>query len=56
MFVQYLNKRPPGRDTIQVDTGFLRLVNNMKYGTAAGTVNSIKSSLERINITDDLEK
>lgn len=55
VFVQYLDKRPPGRDAIQVDTAFLRLV-DMKYGTAAGIVASIKSSFERINITDDLDK
>ena len=47
--------RPPGRDTIQVDTAFLRLV-DVKYGTVAGIVDSIKSSFERINITDDLDK
>ena len=55
VFVQYLDKRPPGRDTIQVATAFLRLV-DVKYGTAAGIVDSIKSSFESINITDDLDK
>jgi len=55
MFVQYLDKRPPGRDTIQVDTAFLQLV-NVQYGTAAGIVDSIKRSFEGVNITDDLEK
>lgn len=55
VFVQYLDKRPPGRDTIQVDTAFLRLV-NVQYGTAAGIVDSIKKSFEGVNITDDLEK
>lgn len=55
VFVQYLDTTPPGQDTVQVVTAFLRLV-DLKYGTAAGIVNSIKSSFQSINITNDFDK
>ena len=51
VFVQYLDRKPPGQDTVKVTTAFLRLV-DLKFGTAPGIVNAIKNSFEAI-ITDD---
>ena len=55
VFVQYLDRKPSGRDTVKVTTAFLRLV-ELKFGTAPGIVNAIKNSFEAINITDDFNK
>lgn len=54
-FVQYLERKPPGQDTVKVTTAFLRLV-KLKLGNAPGLVNAIKNSFEAINITDDFNK
>jgi hypothetical protein len=35
VFVQHLDKNPPGRDTVQVVTSFLNLA-DLKHGNAAG--------------------
>ena len=55
VFVQYLDRKPPGQDTVKVTTAFLRLV-KLKFGNAPGIVNAIKNSFEAINITDDFNK
>ena len=55
VFVQYLDRKPPGQDTVKVTTAFLRLV-KLKFGNAPGIVNAIKNSFEAINITDDFNR
>lgn len=55
VFVQYLDRKPPGQDTVKVTTAFLQLV-DLKFGTATGIVSAIKNSFEAINVTDDFNK
>lgn len=52
VFVQYLDKNPPGRDTVQVVTSFLNLA-DLKHGNAAGILGAIKSSFKNIDINDE---
>lgn len=52
IFVQYLNTNPAGRDTVQVATSFLKLI-DLKDGSAVGIVQSIKNSFQNIGIDDN---
>ena len=52
VFVQHLDKKPPGRDTVQVVTSFLNLA-DLKHGNAAGILGAIKSSFKNIDIDDE---
>ncbi|XP_028409251.1 uncharacterized protein LOC114531839 [Dendronephthya gigantea] len=52
IFVQHLDKKPPGRDTVQVVTSFLNLA-DLKHGNAAGILDAIRSSFKNIDIDDE---
>ena len=52
LFVQYLDVKPPGKDTVQVISSFMKLT-DLKQGTAAGIVDSVHEGFRSIGSNSD---
>ena len=52
LFIQYLDTKPQGKDTVQIVLLFLKLT-DLKHGTATGIVDSVRSGFQSIGIDND---